>query len=170
MKIVVIDGNIAQVPAAALITTVSSTGYWNSEVDCAIQGVAGTTFHDQLEAQGLLLEGGIVHTYALEMIDTVKFDSVLFIVDNLVRPLQDVLKAVFQVADLYSLSTLTVPALRTTGATRGAHERTVSEALEGIVAAIVEFRAWAKNVHKITVVVDNDPGSEQYLKQRLGLE
>ena len=51
-KITVIDGDITQVKADAILTTINSNGMWIGAIDRAILKVAGTMFHDQATSMG----------------------------------------------------------------------------------------------------------------------
>jgi len=159
-------GNIAALPANGLITAINSDGMWFGGIDGAIQGVAGPMFHMQAERRMPLSDGEVVFAPALDG-HAGLFGSVIFVVDDLQQPLQEIVLAGLQEAERQHLATVTLPSLRT-GVMCGVYEPTVEAALDQTVTAIERFReAQPQHVTQLTVVVFNDVPSERYLAERL---
>lgn len=169
MEIRVIQGDITREPSDGLITAINGGGLWlwNGGVDRAIRRAAGDQFHEQADNQMPLAEGRVIFATKFFGGEKLAFDSVIFVVDNLQRPLREVVFAGLQEAERQRLAVVTLPSLRT-GVMEGVYEPTVEAALDETVAALMQFVASQPHyVQKVTVVVYNDPKSVAYLQRKL---
>lgn len=162
----VMEGDITTVPAKGLITAINSGGAWFGGIDNAIARVAGHVFHEQADRQQPLEDGDVVYAPAPDGYQG-RFDSVIFVVDDLRRPLRDILLAGLHEADRQQLDTVTLPSLRT-GVMAGAYEATVEAALDETAAALIQFqKEQPSHVMAITVVIYRDRQSVMYLTGKL---
>lgn len=162
----VIEGDVTTEPSDALITAINSGGAWFGGVDRAIQRVAGAMFHRQADEQQPLTDGDVIYAPARGEYQG-RFGSVIFVVDDLQRPLRDILTLGLHEAERRQLAKVTLPSLRT-GVMAGVYERTIEEALDETAAAITKFHhEQPAYVLEITVVVYGDRESTQYLTAKL---
>jgi len=89
-KTYVTEGDITQIPADVLMTAINSGGMWFGGIDGAIQRVAGNMYHNQAsqasplrDLQTIVARGTGKHRG--------KFRDVVFVVDDLESPLNDVI-------------------------------------------------------------------------------
>lgn len=165
-RVDVFSGDITKYEAAGLVTAINSGGMWFGGIDGAIQRVAGDMFHHQARAAMPLSDGQVVFARAMDGHDG-RFSGVLFVVDDLKRPLREIVGAGLREAESQGLETLTLPTIRM-GVMLGVCEPTREAALDEMALAVREFTAslWT-SVRRISFVVYNDPDSEQYLKTAL---
>ena len=158
----VFNGDITQYEAAGLITAINSGGLWFGAIDGAIQQSAGKMFHYQALAAMPLSDGQVVFAPASDGHGG-RFGSVVFVVDDLKRPLREIVAAGLREAERRALDSVTIPMIRT-GVMLGAHEPTVGTALDEMVLAVREFLATSPvNPQRISLVVYDNPDSERYL-------
>lgn len=166
-RVNVLSGDITSVKADGLITAINSAGMWFSGIDGAIQRSSGGMFHSQAQAAMPLSDGSVIFAPATGDHNG-QFGSVVFLVDDLRRPLCELVTAGLQEAERQGLASILLPTIRT-GVMAGSYE-TVEEALNGMAVAVREFVASNPvNVQQITFVVYGDPTSEQLLKKALQL-
>jgi O-acetyl-ADP-ribose deacetylase (regulator of RNase III) len=160
-KVTVVDGDITQIKADALITAINSSGLWWGGIDSAIQRVSGTMFHKQAAAQMPLRDGQVIFAPAT-LLHNGRFDNVIFVIDELERSVDQLVRAALDEADARSLATVSIPTLRT-GVMVGVYE-THGEALGGLAIAIDEFvRANPSHIQEISVVVYNNSADKNLL-------
>jgi O-acetyl-ADP-ribose deacetylase (regulator of RNase III) len=150
----VLQGDITQIPADGIMTTVNSGGAWYGALDRAISRVAGGMYHGQLDP-GNLKDGQVVvagqsgHTGA-------NFKDVVFVVDDLQQPLGNLVYQGLKSADEAGLKSVNLPAFRT-GVMAGAME-SKEEAVKATAEAIRRFQAEnPSSLKDIQVVVHRDP-------------
>ncbi len=156
-------GDITRVPCQALVTPVNSEGMWAGGVDRAIMSVAGTQFHEQARPLLGAAEGTTVvaHTQSPH---PGKFESVVFVVDDLGIPLDQLLTAGLQAAYQAGLTRLTVPAMRT--GVMFAAGGPVEEKVAQMVRAARAFPA----ALDVRFVVYGDPRLVELFEQELRLD
>jgi O-acetyl-ADP-ribose deacetylase (regulator of RNase III) len=163
MLLDVISGDIAQMPADALITAINGQGWWFGGVDGAIQRVAGDFFHRQVQLP--VRDGDVVYA-SLSREVACPFRNVIFVVDNLKQPLQNIVLAGLREAEAQQLAEITLPVMRT-GVMAGARE-TKDEALQALADAIMQFKAEKPTaVKRLLVVVYNDDATYTELRNML---
>jgi len=162
----IVQGDIAQVPADALITAIGSSGQWYGGVDNAIKAVAGEMFHHQAtmalpfgDRRALLATGGPANRG--------KFKNVLFVVDDLNRPLNEIVMRALRAADAFQMSTVTLPAIRT-GHALGEYEPTAQLAVQRLIQGLRDFKVSnPRKVRSVRFVIYNDPQTVSLLTQGL---
>ena len=92
IKVNVIDGDIAAVPAQALITAINSGGMWFGGIDRVITHAAGNQFHEQ--AAKALQADPAVKAVACKQLGWHYglFVDVVFVIDDLDEPLYGVVR------------------------------------------------------------------------------
>lgn len=157
----VVSGDITTRRADAIITAINSGGMWFGGVDNAIQRVSGSLFHAQAANQEL--HDGDVVVATGGPAGEGQFANVVFIIDDLVQPLADLVYTALMEADKAGVKTVNLPTLRT-GVMAGVVEPTVGLALEALAQGILRFTPRATSITDITIVVYGDPDSELTLK------
>ena len=153
-KVNVVNGDITQIKADALITAINPGGMWWGGIDDAIRRVSGNMFHKQASEQMPLHDGQVVFAPAT-LLHNGRFDSVIFVIDELQRGVDQLVRAALDEAEARSLATVSIPTLRT-GVMNGKYE-THAEALVGLVTAIIKFISTnPSHVQEINVVVYNN--------------
>jgi O-acetyl-ADP-ribose deacetylase (regulator of RNase III) len=133
----VIEGDIAAVPADAMITAINSEGMWFGGIDGVIQRHAGNMFHNQATA-----------AMPLHHLDTVvarkrgnhtaKFGDVVFVIDDLKSPLNKVVTAALKAASKAGYRHVTMPTIRT-GVMLGVVEKDAKTAVGELLRGIDNF-------------------------------
>jgi O-acetyl-ADP-ribose deacetylase (regulator of RNase III) len=160
-----IEGDITHEPADALITATNSRGMYLGRVDKAINSVAGNLFHNQVDRAMPLSEGQTI--LARGMGHGGSFHSVLFVVDNLVRPLNRVALTALRAAESAGIHRLTLPMMRT-GAQLGRVEPTAEIAVHRLAQAVKAFAASnPRSVSSIRFVIFDDGRRASLLRQKL---
>ena len=157
-----VDGDITQIEADAMITAINSGGMWFGGLDGAIQRSSGSMFHGQAQAAMPLTDGQVV--YAPEQgSHNGRFNAVLFVVDDLRKPLYDLVTIALEGAMRRELTSVNIPTLRT-GVMAGVVEPR-NEALISLANAINDFVE--KNPGKldeINIVVYSNEGDRMLLR------
>lgn len=164
VQVNVSSGDIARVEADALVTAINSGGMWFGGIDGVIQRCAGGQFHQQASAAAPLEDGKTV--VARGKPHKGAFRNVVFVVDDLQRPLREVVLAGLRAADEAGFKTVTLPTIRM-GVMLGAVEKTVQKAVEEMVAAVTAFKDNASSVESVTFVVYNDDNTQRLLADAL---
>lgn len=160
----VMSGDITQVEAEGLMTAINSGGMWFGGIDGAIQHTAMDMFHSQAREAMPLTDGEVIFARAMDG-HKGRYGSVLFVVDDLERPLHEIIMAGLNEAEEQKLTRITLPTIRT-GVMAGVYEFSVQAALMEMVLAIMNFRDTNPvNVQHITIVVYNDADSERFLRE-----
>ena len=169
MRVLVQDGNITDVPADALITTVSSAQSRNGAVDRAIRQVAGGYFHDQVPVEHTkgCFSGQTLwapNPPALRL----PFDGVLFVIDNLDLPLREIVRCALQGAVQNGRYTIAMPLMRT-GQAAGRVQEPSGSALSEMALALRLFRSGYQRhaISDATVVVYDSPKLAQTMREML---
>ncbi len=151
----VLAGDIAKVKADALITPINSEGMWWGALDGVIQKAGGNQFHRQASAMMPLKDG---QTIVARQLASHKgaFENVVFVVDDLKRPLSDVIAAGLKAADIAGFKTVSMPAMRT-GVMMGAVEKTAQATVDQMALGVKAFNAAGpKSISDIKFVVYNN--------------
>jgi O-acetyl-ADP-ribose deacetylase (regulator of RNase III) len=133
-----VNGDIAHVPADALITAINSGGAWFGGIDGVIQRVAGNLFHSQAKAAMPLTDGQIIVAMGNGQKNNGAFRNVVFVVDDLKRPLHQIIFNGLVAASEAGFRSVTLPAVRL-GVMRGVVEKSNREALAEIAKGIQLF-------------------------------
>jgi len=167
-NVTVSNGDVTQTSCDALITAINSGGLWWGGIDSAIMRCAGDMYHRQASRQQPLIDGQVVVARGTN--DHLgKFRDVIFVVDDLKRPLQEIVLAGLNQAEAEGYTSVALPSLRT-GVMKGAFEKTVEDALMQTATGVLLFESSdpsPQHVQLVQVVVYNDPSSVAYLKRIL---
>ncbi len=171
IRIEVVGGNIADIPSDAIVAAVNSGKEWQGAVDRAIQARAGDYFHSQilaLEQTGRLVDGAACLAGALPGTQppATPFENVIFVIDDLVRPLQQVILQGLQMARHdTSIRHLSLPLMHTGMlAILVARYRPEENPYNELARALRMFiDNPVPHVERITVVVYGDPRAEHEL-------
>ena len=165
VQTIVVDGDITQVTADALLTSINAGGLWNGSVDQAILRSSDGMFHDQALAVMPMRDGQVIIANATAPHKGM-FDNVVFVVDELEQPISSLVLAVLEAAEAQEFTSVSIPTFRT-GLMVDVRETRV-EALRGLVNAIAQFiDEEPRHVQLITVVVYNNEVDQQYLDYSL---
>ena len=167
-NVCVVEGDITQIPADALMTAINSGGMWFGGIDGAIQRVAGNLYHKQAaqaaplrNLQTIIARGNRNHRG--------KFKDVVFIVDDLESPLDEVIYSGLEAANNEGYRYLLVPTIRM-GVMAGVREKTPEEAVLktalGVSDFIDEYSKRTK-LEKISFVVYNNPSLARNISSAL---
>jgi len=146
----VVNTDITQLRADALVTAINPLGSWRGGLDRAIRSVSGGMFHDQAEAAMPLTDGQVVYAPESEP-HKGKFAAVLFVVDGLEKPLYEIVTIALNDAAERRLQIVSIPVIRT-GFMVGRFEQK-SQALGELARAINDFVKKGPAVGVINVVV-----------------
>jgi O-acetyl-ADP-ribose deacetylase (regulator of RNase III) len=128
---------------------------WFGGIDGVIMSHAGSFFHKQA-AKKILRDGQVIVAYGAGLHRIRGFENVVFVVDDLQRPLREIIGAGLDAADREGFKTVTLPTIRM-GVMLGVVEKTPNDALIEMVMAIKEFyESHPKSLNKITFVVYGD--------------
>lgn len=152
-------GDIAQVPAQAVIVPINTMGVYENGVAAAVRQHAGTMFQDQASA-AMPLEDGQTIVARQTAPHGGAFKDVVFVVDGLKEPVERVVERALQAASDAGYETVSLPAIRT-GVMLGAAEPDAEAAVRGIMRGIKAYLDTAPmNVIKeIYFVVFQDPSA-----------
>lgn len=151
----IVDGNIVLFNSEALITTINSGGLWFGGVDGAICSVAGKLFHQKA---GNLI--GSLHdkmTIFAQGNGSTKFKNVIFVIDNLISPISEIIKVALDEAEFQGLNEVSIPTIRL-GVMKGVVEKNEIDWLNGFNDGILNFLKSRKteNLKKLSLVVYDD--------------
>lgn len=159
----VVNDDITQVKADALITAINSSGMWFGGLDSAIQRSSGTQFHAQAQAAMPLQDGQVVYA-PVQAATNGAFDAVVFVIDDLQRPLYELVTVALEEAVRHELTSVSIPTIRT-GVMAGVFEPR-QKALSDLGIAVNDFVQ--KNPGKldaINIVVYSNEGDRMFLRQ-----
>lgn len=160
----VVNGDITRIRSDALVAAINSKGQWLGGIDDAIKHASGTMFHRQALAAMPLHDGQTI--FAPEQGNanghTGLFDAVLFVVDDLQRPIDELVTLALKAAVTHELLAITIPAIRT-GAQAGVYEPRKA-ALTGLANAVNKFVLEDASLDKITLVAPSNEGDRILLR------
>ncbi len=169
-KVKVVIGDIAKISADALIAPINSGGVWCGAIDDVIRESAGNQFHKQAREAVPLKDGQTVIARAQSAyLKGESFGDVVFVIDDLLRPLREVVTAGLKAADAAGYKSVTVPTMRL-GVMLGTVEKTAAQAINELAIGATAFLAGnPKAVKLITFVVYRDSETKAALDAALGL-
>ena len=109
--------------SSAIITAINSGGAWFGGIDGAIQNVAGNMFHAQAAANMPLTDLQTIVAEGHSNGHQGRFDNVVFVVDDLQSPLEDVVYEGLKAAHKQKYPVVSLPTIRM-GVMLGAVEQT----------------------------------------------
>lgn len=164
MKIKVQNGDITKIKSDAIITAINSGGAWFGGIDNAIRRSRGAIFHDQARRMMPLKDGD---TIIAKDLSSTSFSNVVFVVDDLEQPLQNVIYTGLKAAMNAGFKTITLPTIRM-GVMLGVVEKSMSEAVDEMVTGVSRHIKQFGNVFdEITFVTYNEPAINKLLEKQL---
>jgi O-acetyl-ADP-ribose deacetylase (regulator of RNase III) len=165
MKVTVMCGDISTIEVDALMTAINSGGAWFGGIDEVIQRSAGQVFHHQAAQRQQLPDGeAFVAKGATRRRGS--FQNVVFIVDDLTKPLHQIVVAGLEEAARAGFKTVSLPTIRM-GVMLGRVEKTVEEAIAEIVKGIKLAQNKGSSLDSVTVVVYNDHATATKFEEQL---
>jgi O-acetyl-ADP-ribose deacetylase (regulator of RNase III) len=134
-KISLVRGDIAQVPAQAMIAPINAGGMWFGAIDGVIQRNAGGQFHNQVCLPKQHLDTIVARKKTPHR---AMFQDVLFVIDELQGPLHEVIYAALEAAGKAGYATVSLPAIRT-GVMLGVVEKDARQAVAELLFGITEY-------------------------------
>lgn len=165
MNLNVVSGSATTFPADALITAINSGGLWFGGIDRAIQGVAGDTFHQQAEDSAPLTDGQTIFARGGPE-NRGNFKNVVFVVDDLTKPLNELVTSALLAANTEGCKMVTLPAMRW-GVMRGVIEKTLTEWASEIKEGIEAAKKLKVKIRSLTIIIYNDPEVVKKLQDEL---
>lgn len=158
-KISAVEGDITRIKTDAIVTAINSQGLWYGGIDGAIQRAAGNLYHCQAQRAMPLknLQTVIAKRYGERNLGL--FEDVVFVVDDLASPLNQVVYTGLEAASNEGYQNILVPTIRM-GVMNGVVEKTEVEAIGKMAKGVNEFLSkYAKQtkLEDITFVVYNNP-------------
>jgi len=161
----IVEGDITQIAADALMTGINSGKMWYGGVDGAIERVANDHYHMQARTEELN-DLDVIVAKGKSSIHKGQFDNVIFVVDDLKSPLNQVIYKGLEAASNEGYSNILIPAMRM-GVAAGIIEKSPQEAVEKLALGIEDFCMGNFNgtsLKDITFVVYDDPNTKKYLE------
>ena len=169
-RVSVIRGDITRIAGDAVMTLINSRkNNWHGGVDMAIKRVAGELYHEQAAREadrGGLRDGQVVIASGSAQQHRGAFDQVVFVIDDLARPLGDLVVVGLVAAAADGIRRIALPAMRT-GVMLGRYEPTVLDAAREMHRGIGQFFSQGGPAMAITIVVYQDPLAQEALQQEL---
>ena len=164
-KVNVIEGDIAKVEADALITAINSGGMWFGGIDGVIMRLAGGAFHNQATAAAPLSHGQVVVAKGRPGLHT-PFKNVIFVVDDLTGPLQEIIFKGLCAASDAGFRRVTLPTIRM-GVMLGVVEKSLDETIGQMKEAVHRlFRIFPiVDIEEISFVVYDEPAVAERLRK-----
>lgn len=164
VRLNVLAADISKVLTDAIIVPINSGGAWFGAMDRIIQSVAGNQFHLQVRAALPLTDGETVVARQTSPHQG-GFRNVVFVIDDLQRPLREVILAGLKAAESAGFHKVHLPTMRM-GVMLGAVEKSVQEAVDEMAAGVRAFlESYPESVDEITFVVYKDPSTVTMLEQ-----
>lgn len=160
-----IEGDITQIDTDAIMTAINSGGMWFGGLDRAIQGVAGGHYHKQAVAAMPLKDLQTVVARGDKTQHLGKFNDVIFVVDDLQSPLDQVVYTGLEAAHTEGYERVLMPAIRT-GVMRCAFEDsmelTAKRFGEGVGRFMKDYGSKTA-LRDLKLIVYNDPETLEQL-------
>jgi len=165
-KVQVVGGDIARQDTDAIMTAINSAGAWFGGIDGVIQRAAGNHFHKQAASASPLEDG---QTVVAKGKPGCSIKNVVFVVDDLQRPLSEIVQAGLIAADEAGYRSVAVPTIRM-GVMLGQVEKTDDEAYDQMHQGVQNFLSSGPEcLEEIRFVVYDDTEMEAALRVKLGL-
>ena len=163
-----VSGDISRVGADALITAINSGGMWFGGIDGVISRAAGNVFHSQASKAIPLSDGQTVVAKGEGHVLKRAFKNVVFVVDDLQRPLREIVYNGLKAASDAGFAKVSLPTIRM-GVMLGAVEKSVDQAVSEMASGVRKFMADhpKTTVEDITFVVYNDQRTQSLLESVL---
>ncbi|NCN45062.1 MAG: hypothetical protein COU63_00610 [Candidatus Pacebacteria bacterium CG10_big_fil_rev_8_21_14_0_10_36_11] len=170
MKVSITTGSITATTSRvqAIATPINGTGGWYGAIDNAIYEIADEYYHQvprqRLEAVGLNHGEVIVVKRTPDFTHRGNFDDVIFVVDRLRSPLNEVVYAALAAAKQVGYKSIAMPVMRT-GRMAGRVEKSYEEVIRQIKLGFDRIMAEGNWDVEIQIVVYNDPETKRMLEE-----
>ncbi len=153
MEVKIVCGDILATKSEAIIIGINSIGPWVGTVFQRLNWATSNHFVNQLaDAIDLLEDQETLFAAGPEKNDNV-FENVIFVIDNLVSELHEIILAGLKEAETHCLSNVALPLIRA-GVNFGVKEKNMDEIIKGMVKAIGLFEKTKPNyIKSITFVI-----------------
>ena len=165
--ICVIEGDIAKIPADAIITSLSPDAFlWDSAIDKVIRKVAGEYYHNQVKGKLFDLRA-IVAKRGKEKHQG-KFDDLLFIIDESKSSLDKIIYVGLETANQQNYHRVLLPPMRMKpiGVVEQTAEETILKMKEGVYSFMNKYSN-ATKLENITFVIYEDCETAEKLSSLL---
>jgi O-acetyl-ADP-ribose deacetylase (regulator of RNase III) len=149
----ILQGDITKIPTQAIATLINSGKMWFGGADGAIMRVAGNAYHDVPNRR--VLKDGDVIVAKFQRMHQGKFNDVIFVVDDLKRPLGELVEVALDAAYNGGYTSISFPAMRT-GVMAGAYEPTARDAAMQMVAGMKRSIERHQQPITVNIVVYSD--------------
>jgi len=165
----VVSGDIAQVKVDVLITAINSGGMWFGGIDGVINRIAGNFFHSQAAKMMPLADGQTVVARSNGHAHGGAFTNVVFIIDDLERPLREIIYSGLKAASDAGFKSVSLPTIRM-GVMLGVVEKSAKEAVDEMAKGVKKFLVENPDtsLKSIAFVVYNDNKTQLLLQSILG--
>jgi len=166
------EGDVTRTPADAIITAINSGGMWFGGIDGAISSVAGNHYHSQAGKSMPLSDLQTVIARGNRNDHRGEFDNVVFVVDDLQSPLDNVVYKGLEAASNEGYQNVLLPTIRM-GVMLGQVEKTTEEAIDRMSNGVREFLGKYGSQTKLEdlrFVVYNDSQTANMLRDGLARE
>lgn len=154
------EGDITKFPVEAIATLINSSGLWFGGVDGAIQRVAEDHYHHSariaLNTVGLS-DGATILVSGDHNYHNGSFDHVVFVVDDLKRPLSELVYLALERVYSQGITSVALPLMRS-GVMLGVVEPDVKAVVQEMLRGIDRFDVqFDPNMELTVIVYDNRP-------------
>lgn len=159
-------GDITQIPADAILTAINSaSASWFGGIDGAIMRVAGNHYHNKAAAAGNLSDLTTIVATGNRSAHAGYFDDVVFVVDDLKSPLDEVLYKGLVAASGEGYKRILIPTIRmgVMAGVKESPEEAIQKMGEGLQKFMEDY-AHKTRIEEIIFVVYGDP----HLVEKLG--
>ena len=160
MTVQVIAGDIAKIPADAIITAINSDGAWYGGIDGVLKRAAGDHFHARASA-AMPLEDGMTVVAPGGNVTSLPFQNVVFVIDDLKQPLGNIIFLGLKAARDAGFKAVTLPTIRM-GVMLGVVEKNRLDTVSAMVNGVRRFLESGGGLD-ITFVVYSDKETEALL-------
>ena len=165
-RVWVVSGDIARVRADALITAINSGGMWFGGIDGVINREAGNLFHQQAAEAMPLRDGQTIVARNKGHAHDGAFTNVVFVIDDLRRPLREVIYSGLKAASDTGFKSVSLPTI-IMGIMLGVVEKNVNEAVAEMAKGVKKILAENNALKDIAFVVYNDPKTQSLLEKAM---
>ena len=168
VQVSVVLGDISKENADCLITAINSSGMWFGAIDRLLKSIAGDAFHSQARKAMPLKDGETIVVRGDGFNRGGGFTSVVFVVDDLQRPLREVVYNGLLAAAVARYESIVIPTIRM-GVMIGVVEKSAEEAVEELAKGVKDFLIENPNttIKNICFVVHSDQNIQVLLQKAL---
>jgi O-acetyl-ADP-ribose deacetylase (regulator of RNase III) len=161
-------GDISREKVDCLITAINSSGLWFGAIDRVLQDIAGDAFHSHLRKAMPLKDGQTVVVDHNGFRRGGAFANVVFVVDDLQRPLHEIIREGLLAASVAGYKSVAIPTIRM-GVMIGVVEKSTEEAIDELAKGVKGFLVESPStpIKTIRFVVHSDQNLQTQLQKAL---